>query len=144
MTFAPQSHTLDRSGSAEVVAIPGFVQPTLLTGRLAGVLALRLGTITLASCGSRVRNEKPAAAAAFSSGHRAAHRAPKPAAARFGRKSKKKTPKKNQLKKEEELCAEGREENAPEENGFSNRQLYTTFISPLTFYLLSEELAVPL
>jgi len=96
------------------------------------VLTRRLGTKTLAVGRPRVRKEELAAATAFSSGHRAAHRAPEPAVARFGRKSKKKTPKKIQGKKEEEFYAEGREENAPEENGISNRQLYTTFIPPLT------------
>jgi hypothetical protein len=94
MTLAPQLHAPDGGGSAEVVAVPVFAQPTLLTGRLTGVLTLRLGTITLAICRPRVRNEKLAAATAFSSDHRAAHRVPKPAAARFGRKSKKKTQKK--------------------------------------------------
>jgi len=44
MGVAPLPHPFDVGGAAEVIAVVGFVQPTTLTGRFAGLSAWRLGT----------------------------------------------------------------------------------------------------
>jgi len=94
MTLAPEFDAEDLVGSAEVVSVAGFAQPSLLAGGLAGLLTSGLGTIVLAALVTRIGNEKLGATAAFASGLLAAHREPHLKEAQPGRKRKKKNRKK--------------------------------------------------
>ena len=49
MLCPPLLHPLDIFGATEVIAVAGFAQPLLLAGLFAGRLALRGGTLFLAS-----------------------------------------------------------------------------------------------
>jgi hypothetical protein len=81
---------------------------------------------------SRVRNKKGQATAAFTSVLQTAHREPNLERTLRGRKPKRSPGRSSRQKKEEELWSKVLEENAPEENGPSNRQLSPAFIPPLT------------
>jgi hypothetical protein len=102
MTLAPEFDAQDLVGSAEVVSVAGFAQPSPLAGGLAGLPTSRLGTIVLAGFVTRIGNEKLGATVAFASGLFAAHREPQLREAKSGRKRKKKNRRTRSRKKEEE------------------------------------------
>jgi hypothetical protein len=103
MALAPGLDAADFGRSSKVIAVAIFAQPFALAVCLAGLAASGLETIALAVLSSRVGNEELGATAAFASGLRVDHAAHQLAAARSGRKRKKKTGKKMKSKKEEEL-----------------------------------------
>jgi hypothetical protein len=94
MTLAPELDAAHLVGTAEVVAVARFAQPSPLAGGLAGPPTIRLGTIVLAGFVARIGNEKLGATAAFASGVLAAHREAHLKEAQPGRKRKKKNRKK--------------------------------------------------
>ena len=132
MPLAPQLHAPDLLSSAEVVSVAGFTQPPPLAGHLAGLAAGRLGTVVLAIGRACIGKKQLTATTTFASGWRAAHRAPELAATQSGRKSKRRATEHEVGRRKKTLRVKVPEENPPEENGISNRQLYTTFIPPPT------------
>ena len=133
--LAPQLHSPDLIGSAEVVSVAGFAQPSPLTGRLTGLAAGGLGTVVLAIRGACIRKKEVTATTTLASGWRAAHRAPEFAAVGSGRKSKNQKedrPEHGMGRRKKSFRVKLREENPPQENGISNRRFFSTFIPPLT------------
>jgi hypothetical protein len=65
MGLAPRLDSLHVKRAAKVVAVGPLVQPASLTGRLAGLLAGWLGTVTLAVVIAIIREEELAATAAL-------------------------------------------------------------------------------
>jgi hypothetical protein len=88
MALAPELDTAHLVGTAEVIAVGGFAQPTPLTGGLAGLPTRGRRTVVLAGFVARIGNEKLGATAAFASGLLAAHREPHHAERLRGRKLK--------------------------------------------------------
>src|ERR1700752_3046474 len=113
----------------EVIAVGRFAQPAALTGQFAGLPTSRLAAVVLVMLVAVIGEEKIAAAAAFTSLGPQGHRGPK--RPRPGRKEKPNA-RSPGTKKEEDLSAEVRKKNPPEENTISNRRRYCIFIPPLT------------
>jgi hypothetical protein len=132
MTLAPGLHPAHRFRPTEVIAVAVLPQPPMLAGGLAGLLTTRLGTISLPVGCPRIGKKKLGATKAFTPGLRAAHEEPTLRGTQRRRKRKRTQPRRSSPKKEEEIQSELVEENAPEENGFSNRLLQPSFIPPLT------------
>ena len=63
MGLAPRLDALHVKRAAKVIAVGPLVKPALLTGRLAGLAASRLGTVVLALVIAKIREEKLAATA---------------------------------------------------------------------------------
>jgi hypothetical protein len=74
MVAPPLLDTPDLVGPAEGVTVAVFAQPPPLTGSLAGVPTIGVGTVLLAIDGSRIGNEEFIAATALASARRMAHR----------------------------------------------------------------------
>jgi hypothetical protein len=132
MAFAPSLHSAHRIRPPEVVAIAVLGQPPALTGRLAGLATARLGAVVLTICRARVRNKNSLQQRHLRRfcGRLIERRgSAKPAREENPKADPQEHPK---AKKEEELYGKTREEDAPEENGFSNRPFPPTFIPPLT------------
>jgi hypothetical protein len=60
-------------GSAEDIAVAVLAEPTTLAGGLAGLATVRLGAVTLAIRGARIREEELAATEALATAWRTAH-----------------------------------------------------------------------
>jgi hypothetical protein len=58
MGLAPVPHSLHILRAAEVVAVGGLAQPTLLAGPLAGLAALRFGTVMLTTLIAKIGKKK--------------------------------------------------------------------------------------
>jgi len=124
---------LDVFGVAEVISIGWFLEPAPLTGGLAGTAASRRRTIKLPIGIMAVRREEDVTAAALASVVWGAHHVPSRKKIQAPRQSKTALGwlnGKNRRRKKSFPVEE--EENQPEENGFSNRHVSTTFIPPLT------------
>ena len=74
----PLLHPLDVLGTAEVIPVLGFAQPTRLTGPFAGGLALRGGTKSLASAIAVIGNKTLLTMRAFAARGRRLHWGEKP------------------------------------------------------------------
>lgn len=116
-------------GVAEVISIGWLLEPAPLTGGLAGTAAIRRRAIKLAIGIVAARREENVAAAALALVVLGAHRAPSRKKIQAPLQSKT-APGRN--KEGRRVFAVEEEENQPEENGFSNRHVSTTFIPPLT------------
>jgi len=78
MGLAPLLDARHILGISEVVSVGGLAQPSLLTGRLAGLLAIGFPAVLLPVPIPVIREEKGAATAALTSFWRLTHREPKP------------------------------------------------------------------
>ena len=130
--FAPGSDPFHVFGIAKVISVGGFAQPAPLTGGLAGAATLRRQAVKLALRVMRVGLEEKTAAAALVSFVLGTHRAPSRKKIQAPVQLQTSPPGRTGTKKEEQFSRWKREENQPEENGFSNRHFSTTFIPPLT------------
>src|SRR6266571_1139230 len=102
MALTPQLHPAHRLRATEVIAVAVFAEPPSLTGSLAGLPTGEPGTIPLPIGGSRVRNKKLIATAAFSSALRAAHCQPNVRRTNLRRNEKEDRQEEPNSKKEEE------------------------------------------
>ena len=103
MALAPELNAPDLVSAAEVVPVAILAEPPALTGSLAGLPTRRHGTIPLAILRAPVRDEELGATTAFASGLRAAHGEPDLDTSLPGRKRKRRTRRKEILKKEEKI-----------------------------------------
>jgi hypothetical protein len=67
MGLAPVPHSLHVLRAAEVIAVGRLAQPTLLAGLLAGLAALRLGTVTLTILIAKIGEKEIVATVALAS-----------------------------------------------------------------------------
>ena len=132
MSLTPLPNALGVVRPTEVIAVGRFAQPPSLTGQFAGLPTSRLATVMLVMLVAVIGEEKVGATAALTSLGLRGHRGPK--RPRPGRKEKPNARSREGpgTKKEEELSAEVRKKNPPEENTISNRRRYCIFIPPLT------------
>jgi hypothetical protein len=130
--FAPLLDPLDVFGVPEVISIGWLLEPAPLTGGLAGAAAIRRRTIELAIGIVAVRREEDVTAAALASVVLGTHRAPNRKKIQPSVQIQTTACGRTKTKKEEKIWLRKREENYPEEHGFSNRQFSTTIIPPLT------------
>ena len=79
MSLAPLLHAQNIGGSAELIAVARFAQPTPLAGGLAGETASRLAAITLMLGITVIREEKLIAITALALLLHGVHRETKPA-----------------------------------------------------------------
>jgi hypothetical protein len=133
MGLAPVSHSLHVLRAAEVIAVGGLAQPTLLAGLLAGVAALGLGTVTLTILIAKIGEKEIVATAALAPPgpniHRPrTHHQPRPQSKKNHRRRRK--TKRGRRKKNCQLNS-GKKIHS-EENGISNRRIKSNFIPPLT------------
>jgi len=122
MSRAPLLDARHILGITEVVAVGGLAQPSPLTGRLAGLLAIGFPAVLLPVAIAVIREEKGAATAALTSLWFVAHCEPKTKSSKLGIKSKHPKARRAKRKKEEEFSDEQREENPWEEKTISNRR----------------------
>jgi hypothetical protein len=79
MLRPPLPHPLHIFRATEVIAVVGFAQPPLLTGLLAGGLAVLGGTVFLAASIPVIRNKELLAVQTFTAKGGRFHRGEKPA-----------------------------------------------------------------
>jgi hypothetical protein len=117
---------------SEVGAVGWLARPSVLAGQLAGVLAGGFAAVALPLLVAVIGEEKLAATAALASLGPQAHRELKPPRSQKELKQNKSREEGPRTKKEEAIWREAVEENPGEEDGISNRRIYTIFIPPLT------------
>ena len=132
MDFAPLLDPLHIGGVAEVVSIAGFPQPTPLTGGFAGPATFRSQTEKLTAGVMNVWSKTSFAAAALALVVLGTHRLPSGKKTRPSNQSKNRPGRREKTKKEEKFYSEAWKKTTPKKTEFSNRQLFSTFIPPLT------------
>jgi hypothetical protein len=132
MSLAPVPDALGVVSVQEVMAVGGFGQPAALAGPFAGLAAGGFAAVMLAVPVAVIGEEKLAATAALTSLRSRTHRESKPSRPRSELKPNATGQEGPGAKKEEGIGREVAEENPGEEEGISNRRIYTTFIPPLT------------
>jgi len=132
MGFAPGLNAAHLIWSSEVIAVAVFAEPFALAGCLAGLSASGVDTVPLTVCRSWIRNEELVATTALASGFETGHGAYHLAQLRSERKRKTKWQENDNGRRKKSFQREEPEEKPTEENGFSNRHVFTTFIPPLT------------
>jgi len=132
MGLAPQSHTLDVVGASKVAPSEGRAQPSALVGQFPGLAAGGFTAVVLVAGVAVIGKEKLAATPALTSLRSQTHRELKPPRTQRELKRNSRREEGPGRKKEEAIWREVAEENPAEEEGISNRRIYSNFIPPLT------------
>jgi len=132
MSLPPLPHALEVFGAAKVAPPKGRAPPPALTGPFPGLTAGGFSAVVLALGVAVIREEELAAAVALTSLRSQTHCESKPPRSQSELKLNPKREESPAKKKEEGIWREAAEENPGEENGISNRRIYTIFIPPLT------------
>ena len=129
---APRLDALDVFRAAEVIAVGGLAQPTLLTSPFASGAAGGLGTKNLMVAVAVIGRKELAAAEALAWFDLGRHKC-SPKEEKSPLKATRQTcTARTQGKKEEDAFSKLGKKTKREEDGISNRQEYTNFSSPLT------------